>query len=36
MEIDRGQRGCTTVLADAVDPDGHVDAVDPGPPDHRI
>jgi len=24
------------VLADAVGPDGHVDAVDPGPPDYGM
>ena len=35
-ELDCGQGVCITVLADAVGPDRHVDAVDPGPPDYRI
>ena len=34
LEIGCGQGDCTTVLADAVGPDGHVDAVDPGAPDY--
>lgn len=34
LEIGCGQGTCTTVLATAVGPDGHVDAVDPGPPDY--
>ncbi|TQV99343.1 hypothetical protein V2A60_004817 [Cordyceps javanica] len=34
LEIGCGQGTCTTVLATAAGPDGHVDAVDPGPPDY--
>ncbi|POR35572.1 Uncharacterized protein TPAR_04247 [Tolypocladium paradoxum] len=34
LEIGCGQGTCTTVLAEAVGPEGHVDAVDPGPPDY--
>ena len=34
LEIGCGQGDCTTVLADAVGPDGLVDAVDPGAPDY--
>ncbi|KND93215.1 hypothetical protein TOPH_02007 [Tolypocladium ophioglossoides CBS 100239] len=34
LEIGCGQATCTTVLAEAVGPEGHVDAVDPGPPDY--
>ena len=36
LEIGCGQGDCTTMLADAVGPDGHVDAVDPGPPDYGM
>ena len=34
LEIGCGQGDCTIVLADAVGPDGHVDAVDPGAGDY--
>ncbi|KAJ6787124.1 hypothetical protein PWT90_06943 [Aphanocladium album] len=34
LEIGCGQGTCTTVLATAAGPEGHVDAVDPGPPDY--
>lgn len=34
LELGCGQGDCTTVLADAVGPDGHIDAVDPGAPDY--
>lgn len=34
LEIGCGQGNCTTVLAEAVGPNGHVDAVDPGSPDY--
>ncbi|KFY97793.1 hypothetical protein V498_01862 [Pseudogymnoascus sp. VKM F-4517 (FW-2822)] len=34
LEIGCGQGDCTTVLADAVGPDGHIDAIDPGAPDY--
>lgn len=34
LEIGCGQGTCTTVLAEAVGPEGHVDAVDPGRPDY--
>jgi SAM-dependent methyltransferase len=34
LEIGCGQGDCTTVLADAVGEQGHVDAVDPGPPEY--
>ena len=34
LEIGCGQGTCTTVLAEAVGPEGHIDAVDPGPPDY--
>lgn len=34
LEIGCGQGDCTGVLAEAVGPDGHVDAVDPGPRDY--
>ncbi|EFY85070.1 hypothetical protein J3459_006757 [Metarhizium acridum] len=34
LEIGCGQGTCTAVLAEAVGPEGHVDAVDPGPPDY--
>ena len=34
LELGCGQGTCTAVLAEAVGPDGHVDAVDPGPPDY--
>ncbi|KAH6886876.1 putative SAM-dependent methyltransferase [Thelonectria olida] len=34
LEIGCGQGNCTTVLAEAVGPEGHVDAVDPGSPDY--
>lgn len=34
LEIGCGQGTCTTVLATAAGPDGHVDAVDPAPPDY--
>lgn len=34
LEIGCGQGTSTTVLASAVGPEGHVDAVDPGPPDY--
>ncbi|EGX91820.1 SAM-dependent methyltransferase [Cordyceps militaris CM01] len=34
LEIGCGQGTCTTVLATAAGPNGHVDAVDPGPPDY--
>lgn len=34
LEIGCGQGTCTAVLAEAVGPNGHVDAVDPGAPDY--
>ncbi|KAH8690149.1 SAM-dependent methyltransferase [Talaromyces proteolyticus] len=34
LEIGCGQGTCTTVLAEAVGPNGHVDAIDPGSPDY--
>lgn len=34
LEIGCGQGNCTAVLAEAVGADGHVDAVDPAPPDY--
>lgn len=34
LEIGCGQGTTTAVLAEAVGPNGHVDAVDPGPPDY--
>ncbi|KAJ9137487.1 SAM-dependent methyltransferase [Pleurostoma richardsiae] len=34
LEIGCGQGTCTAVLAEAVGANGHVDAVDPGPPDY--
>ncbi|KAK5995482.1 Methyltransferase ustM-like protein [Cladobotryum mycophilum] len=34
LEIGCGQGDCTAVLAEAVGPTGHVDAVDPGRPDY--
>ena len=34
LEIGCGQGTCTAVLAEAVGPDGHVDAVDPAPADY--
>ncbi|KAK2606245.1 hypothetical protein QQS21_003293 [Conoideocrella luteorostrata] len=34
LELGCGQGTCTTVLAEAVGPEGHVDAVDPGSPDY--
>ncbi|KDR72508.1 hypothetical protein GALMADRAFT_126077 [Galerina marginata CBS 339.88] len=34
LELGCGQGDCTIVLADAVGENGHVDAVDPGPPDY--
>ncbi|KAI9154787.1 S-adenosyl-L-methionine-dependent methyltransferase [Paramyrothecium foliicola] len=34
LEIGCGQGNCTAVLAEAVGPSGHVDAVDPGSPDY--
>lgn len=34
LELGCGQGDCTTVLADAVGLDGHIDAVDPGAPDY--
>jgi precorrin-6B methylase 2 len=34
LELGCGQGDCTIALADAVGPDGHIDAVDPGSPDY--
>jgi len=34
LELGCGQGECTVALADAVGPDGHIDAVDPGSPDY--
>jgi SAM-dependent methyltransferase len=34
LELGCGQGDCTAVLAEAVGPEGHVDAVDPGSPDY--
>ena len=34
LEVGCGQGTCTVVLASAVGPDGHVDAIDPGSPDY--
>lgn len=34
LELGCGQGNCTAVLADAVGPDGHIDAVDPASPDY--
>lgn len=34
LEIGCGQGNCTAVLAEAVGPDGHIDAVDPAPSDY--
>lgn len=34
LEIGCGQGNCTAVLAEAVGPSGHIDAVDPGSPDY--
>lgn len=36
LEIGCGQGDTTIALADAVGPDGHVDAIDPGSPDYGI
>ena len=36
LELGCGQGDATIVLADAVGPDGHVDAIDPGSPDYGI
>lgn len=34
LELGCGQGNCTAVLAEAVGPEGHIDAVDPAPPEY--